>query len=264
MNRIDALFAQKRKEGKTALLLYVTAGFPDLKTTEALIPVLEKAGADLIEIGVPFSDPIADGPTIQKASSLSLKAGATLKKIIDTIRALRRKTQVPLLLFSSYNPVLKYDPEKLIRDASGAGVDGILLPDLPPEEADRVIALCERARISHVFLIAPTTPPDRAEKIVKESSGFIYYVSTKGVTGARDKLDRSISAHVAQLRKLTDKPICVGFGISKPEHAKSLKGKVAGIVVGSALIREIEAGKTREDRLERAAQFTRNLARALE
>lgn len=263
MNRIDALFNQKRLEGKTALILYLTAGFPDFKTTEALVPKLEDAGADLIEIGVPFSDPIADGPTIQKASGLSLKAGATLKKIVRLIRALRSKTRIPLLLFSSYNPILKYGSEKLIEDAAKAGVDGILVPDLPPEEAEQFIALCEKENLSHVFLVAPTTPPDRAKKIIKNSSGFIYYVSTKGVTGARENLDKSISSHVTLLRKLTDKPIAVGFGISKPEHVKSLEGKVDGVIVGSALIREIAAGKTLDDRLRRAARFTRSLAQVL-
>jgi tryptophan synthase alpha chain len=263
MNRIDALFSQKRREGKTALIMYLTAGFPDIKTTEALIPELEKAGADLIEIGVPFSDPIADGPTIQKASGVSLKAGTTLKKIVQIIQALRKKTRIPLLLFSSYNPILKYGSEKLIKDAAKAGVDGALVPDLPPEEAENFIALCEKENLCHVFLVAPTTPKDRTMKIVKKSSGFIYYVSTKGVTGARENLDKSILSHVALLRKLTDKPIAVGFGISKPEHVKLLDGKVEGVIVGSALIREIGAGGSLEDRLRRAVRFTRSLARVL-
>jgi tryptophan synthase alpha chain len=263
MNRIDALFKIKQMEGKTALILYVTAGFPDFKTTRILLTELEKAGADLIEIGVPFSDPIADGPTIQKASSDSLKKGATVKKIIRLIREVRDKTRVPLLLFSSYNPILKYGPEKLIGDAAKAGVDGFLVPDLPPEEAENFVALCEKKNLRNVFLVAPTTPKDRAVKIVNKSSGFVYYVSTKGVTGARESLDKSISSHVALLRKLTNKPIAVGFGISKPEHVKRLAGKVEGVIVGSALIREIGAGKTPEERLRRAMRFTRSLSRVL-
>lgn len=263
MNRIDALFKQKRLERKTALILYVTAGFPDLKTTESLLWELEKAGADLIEIGVPFSDPIADGPTIQKASSDSLRKGATLKKIIRLIRKARENIQVPLLLFSSYNPILKYNSEKLIGDAAKAGVDGILVPDLPPEEAENFISLCEKKNLCNVFLVAPTTPKDRAEKIVEKSSGFIYYVSTMGITGARESLDKSVLPHVSLLRKLTQKPIAVGFGISKPEHVKLLRGKVDGIIVGSALIREIASGKTLKERLRRSIHFTRSLSRVL-
>ena len=263
MNRIHALFERKKAEGKTAFILYVTAGFPDLETTEALIPELEKAGADMIEMGVPFSDPIADGPTIQKASAVSLKAGTRLVKILALIRRLREKTQIPLLLFSAYNPLYKYGLEKLARDSARAGVDGFLVPDLPPEEAEELSLLCNTNDLCLVFLIAPTTPPDRARNIMEKSSGFVYYISTKGVTGARDRLDKSLVSHIASLKKSTDKPIAVGFGISKPEHVALLKGKAEGIIVGSALVREIAAGETLEERIQRAVKFTRTLAEQL-
>lgn len=260
MNRIDALFERKRAEGKTAFILYVTAGFPDLKTTEALIPELERAGADLIEMGVPFSDPIADGPTIQKASSVSLKSGTNVRKILDLILRLRKKSQIPLVLFSAYNPLYKYGLKNLILDSAQAGVDGLLVPDLPMEEADVLAHDCEKAGLCHIFLIAPTTPPDRAGRIMEKSTGFIYYISTKGVTGARDRMDKSLLSQLASLKRLTDKPIAVGFGISKPEHIALLKGKADGIIVGSALVREIEAGKTLKARIRRAVRFTRTLA----
>ena len=263
MNRIENLFQIKQSQGKAALILYLTAGFPDMETTEAIIPALEKAGADLIELGIPFSDPIADGPTIQKASTSSLKAGTTLRKIFALVKRLRKKTQIPLLLFSAYNPFYKYGLDGLVEKCARIGIDGLLVPDLPPEEAKRFITLCDKAGVSHVFLIAPTTPPDRARSIIEKSSGFIYYISTRGVTGARDQLDKSIGSHISHLHRLTDKPIAVGFGISRPEHVSLLKNKVEGIVVGSALIREIEKGKNIADRVKRASRYTRSLSLSL-
>ncbi len=217
----------------------------------------------MIELGVPFSDPIADGPTIQKASALSLDAGTTLKRILALAGRLREKTQIPLLLFSAYNPFYKYGLEKLVTDCERIGIDGLLVPDLPPDEAGEFITLCDSAGLSHVFLIAPTTPLKRARKIAQKSTGFIYYISTKGVTGAREKLDTTITSHLIELRKLTHKPIAVGFGISKPQHVALLKGKADGIIIGSALIREIKAGKDLRDRIGRAVKFTRILARKL-
>jgi len=261
--RIDTLFREKKREGKTALILYLTAGYPDLETTEALIPELEQAGADLIELGVPFSDPIADGPTIQKASTLSINAGATLKKIMALVKRLRTKTRIPILLFSAFNPIWKHGLEKTVTDCARIGIDGLLVPDLPPEEADDLISLCEGKNLSHVFLIAPTTPLDRARRIAGKCTGFIYYISTKGVTGARKNLDGTITPHLRELKNLTSKPVAVGFGISKPEHVRALKKSAEGVVVGSALIREVQAGKNLQDRIRRAVRFTRKLAGAL-
>jgi len=263
MNRINRLFKEKQEKGKTALILYLTAGYPDLETTRALVPKLEKAGADLIEMGVPFSDPIADGPTIQKSSARSLEAGTTLHKILKLIKDLRKETQIPIVLFSAYNPFYKYGLEKLINDCARIGVDGLLVPDLPPDEAEGFISLCRKNELCHIFLVAPTTLRKRAKAIVEKSSGFIYYVSTRGVTGARESLDKDIRSHISQLKKLTKKPIAVGFGISKPAHVSLLEGKVEGIIVGSALIREIEAGKNLKDRIKRAMRFTRRLAKPL-
>ena len=263
MNRIDRLFQDRRKAGKSALILYVTAGYPDLAATEALLPALEKAGADMIELGVPFSDPIADGPTIQKASTDAIHAGTTLKKILALVRRFRKKSDMPLVLFSAYNPFYKYGIEALTGECARIGIDGLLVPDLPPEEAHDLIHLCDAWGLCHIFLIAPTTPRERARIITEKSSGFIYYISTKGVTGARDSLDPSILSHLKTLKGMTDKPIAVGFGISRPEHVALLRGRADGIIVGSALIREMEQGQTVEEHIERAASFTRHLARQL-
>ena len=260
MNKIDNLFETKKKQGKTVFILYVTAGFPDMKTTEEIIPELEKSGADLIELGVPFSDPIADGPTIQKASAVALESGATLHKILQLVRRLRKKTEIPIVLFSAYNPFIAFNQENLLREASSAGVDGILVPDLPPEEADELISLCDKKNLSHIFLVAPTTTPERTKTIVDKSSGFIYYISTRGVTGARKDLDKGILSHIRDLKKMTEKPVAVGFGISSPEHVRKLKKHTDGIIVGSALIRQIEKGKNRKERIQNACKFTRSLA----
>jgi tryptophan synthase alpha chain len=263
VNRVERLFAEKKANGKTALILFLTAGYPDMKTTEALIPELEKSGADLIELGVPFSDPIADGPTIQKASSAALDSGCTLKKILALVKRLRKKTQIPIILFSAYNPFFKYGIKKLIEDSSEIGVDGFLIPDLPPTEADELISACDEKDLSHIFLVAPNTPPSRANEIMKRSTGFIYYISTCGVTGARDKLDSSIDSHLKKMRQKTKTPVCVGFGISRPEHVSALKENADGIIVGSALIKEISKGRDLEDRVRRAKRFTRRLSREL-
>lgn len=263
MNRIEMLFKNKHACGKSALILYVTAGYPDLETTEALLPALEKAGADMIELGVPFSDPIADGPVIQKASSDAIAKGTTLKKILSHVQRFRRQSELPIVLFSAFNPLYKFGLKKLVKECARIGVDGLLVPDLPPEEAGEMISLCAEAGLCLVFLAAPTTSPERARLIVEKSTGFIYYISTRGVTGAREALDKSILSHVNSLKKMTKKPVAVGFGISTPEHVALLRGKADGIIVGSALIKEIARGANVEERVRMAARFTRKLVQAL-
>ena len=260
MNRIENLFNKKRKSGKSALIFYLTAGYPDLMTTEALLPALEKAGADMVELGVPFSDPIADGPVIQKASSDALEKGATVKKILSIVHRFRKKSEMPIVLFGAFNPFYKFGLEKLVKECARIGADGLLVPDLPPEEAEEFISFCDDAGLCHIFLASPTTSPERSRLIVEKSTGFIYYISTRGVTGARDKLDKSILAQVKKIKSLTEKPVAVGFGISKPEHVAWLLGKADGIIVGSALIKEIGKGASVEERVQLASQFTRKLA----
>ncbi len=263
MNRIDRLFETCRARKRAAFIPYVTAGFPDMETTEALIPRLEQAGADMIELGVPFSDPIADGPTIQKASTAAIEAGTTLRGILDMAARLRKKTQIPLILFSALNPLLSFGLKELAMACVRIGIDGLLVPDLPPEEAAGLIFECRRKSLSLIFLAAPTTPSARLKMIAKKSTGFIYFISTTGVTGARDSMDSSLFAHLKELRALTDKPVAVGFGISRPEHVARLKDQVDGVIVGSALVRCLEEEGSREARLQRAESFVKSLSSAL-
>ena len=236
MNRIDELFTRKRRKGQRSLIIYLTAGYPSMEMSETLINVLADAGLDLLELGVPFSDPIADGPTIQKSSAHSLEQGTTLKKILDMVPRIRQRTQMPIVLFSAFNPLLKYGLEALVEQAADIGIDGFIAPDLPPEEAGEFMQLCQAKNLKLVFLIAPTTPEARKRLIADKSTGFIYYVSTKGVTGARDQLSRDLQAQLRQITTYTDTPVAVGFGISKPEHVQLVASFADAVVVGSALI----------------------------
>lgn len=241
-NRIDAMFGRKRSEGRRATIFYVTAGFPDEPTTERVVAALREAGADLIELGIPFSDPIADGPTIQKASASALANGMTTRKALDLAARLRAASEIPILLFSAFNPILHFGLEAFVNAAAKAGVDGLLVPDLPPEEAGDLRGLCLGRGLTLTFLVAPTTDAKRRELIASQSSGFIYYISLRGVTGARESLPEDLMANLDALRAATELPIAVGFGVSKPEHARQIGEKADGIVVGSALINEIAAG----------------------
>ncbi len=264
--RIDAMFQRCRSERRAALILYLTAGFPDLGHTARLLPALERAGADLIELGVPFSDPIADGPTIQKASVRALKAGTTLKKTLETLRAAREGgLRAPVILFGAYNPFLHYGLEAVARAAAKAGADGFLAPDLSLEEADEFQHAVEADGLDLVFLAAPTTPDARLRAIAQRTRGFLYCVALKGVTGARSSLDASVGPYLDRARAAAGTtPVAIGFGISKPEQVRDLRDRCDAIVVGSALITTIEkAADGGRDPVEAAAQFTRSLAQAL-
>lgn len=262
-NRIDAMFEAKRAAGERALIFYVTAGFPDEKTTEDVILALDEAGADLIELGIPFSDPVADGPTIQHASQIALDHGMTVRKAIDLAARIRRQTEIPLLFFSAYNPIYRFGLERFAGELIKAGGDGMLIPDLPPEEAGELIPLCREKNLKLVFLAAPTTESQRREIIARESTGFIYYISLRGVTGARTDIAADLQKKVAELKAVTELPVAVGFGISKPEHVK-LAGEVAdGIVVGSALIDLIAKHAGTPKLREEVARYARSLADAL-
>ncbi len=240
MNRIDELFTRKRHKGQRSLIIYLTAGYPSMEMSETLINVLADTGLDMLELGVPFSDPIADGPTIQKSSAYSLEQGTTLKKILDMVPRIRQRTQMPIVLFSAFNPLLKYGLEALVEQAADIGIDGFLAPDLPPEEAAEFMQLCQAKNLKLVFFIAPTTPEARKRLIADKSTGFIYYFSTKGVTGARDRLSGDLQAQLRQITTYTDTPVAVGFGISKPEHVQLVASFADAVVVGSALINLIE------------------------
>ncbi len=238
--RIARKFRELRARGEAALIPFVVAGDPDLATTKAMVRELEAAGADLIELGVPFSDPMADGPANQRAFARGLKSGASLSSILGLAGELRAETDVPLVLFGYFNPVLRYGCERLCADAARAGVDGILTVDLPPEESGELARPAAAAGIDLIYLLAPTTPPERIRRIARAASGFLYYVSVTGVTGARASLALDLEQRVRELRRLTELPIGVGFGISTPEQARTVAAFADAVVVGSALSQLIE------------------------
>ncbi|HOE96090.1 MAG TPA: tryptophan synthase subunit alpha [Candidatus Sumerlaeota bacterium] len=240
MNRIDRMFAARRREGRAAMIFFLTAGCPDLESTEQAIDALAEAGVDLIELGIPFSDPIADGPTIQRASQVALERGTTVKAILDLVRRVRaRHPDLALLLFTAYNPVFHYGEAAFVAAAAEAGADGLLIPDLPPEEAGELRRLASERELCVVFLVAPTSSSARARAICEASTGFVYYISLRGVTGARAELPADIEERLRELKTLTGKPVAVGFGISGPDQARALVPLCDGIIVGSALVRLI-------------------------
>lgn len=238
--RIARKFAELRARNEAALVPYIVAGDPNLDATRALVRELEARGADLIELGVPFSDPTADGPANQRASARGLASGASLAAILATVGELRRETEIPIILFGYYNPVLHYGCERLCADAARAGVDGLLVVDLPPEEADELARPARAHGLDLIYLLAPTTPAERARRIARAGSGFLYYVSVTGVTGARASLAADLEERVRALRALTKLPVGVGFGISTPEQAAAVAGFADAVVVGSALSLIIE------------------------
>jgi tryptophan synthase alpha chain len=263
MTRISGLFERLKSEGRAALITYITAGDPEPDRTASLVAALERGGADLIELGVPFSDPVADGPVIQRASERALLKGTSLKTVLNIAREIRAQSEIPILLFTYLNPVLRYGLDALARDAAAAGVDGCLMTDLSVEEAEQYVGTMREANLDTVFLAAPTSTPERRKLVARYSTGFVYLVSRTGVTGEKDSLSDSIAPLVKLMREVSDLPLVVGFGISKPEHAAAVGAVADGVVVGSAFVRMIEQGARDpglEDRLE---AFTRELSRAL-
>jgi len=263
MNRIDALFSRLKKNRRKAFIVYIAAGDPSLGATEKLIVEFEKSGVDLIELGVPFSDPLADGPTIQKASQRALRQGVNLKAILKMARSVRKKTEIPLVFMTYYNPVYRYGVKKFVRDSKAAGIDGVIIPDLPPEEAKEIIDISRIENFATIFLAAPTSTKKRLKEIAAKTSGFIYYVSLMGVTGARKKLPGDIVKHVRGLKKITKKPVCVGFGISEPEQAKKISRLADGVIVGSAIIKVIEKNIGGKGLIEKVTRFVKSLERAV-
>jgi len=255
MNRIDEKFLQLRKEGKKAFIPFITCGDPDPFVSEKIVLTLEKAGADIIELGVPFSDPVADGPTIQASSQRALKEKIGLKKVIQMVREIRMKSKIPLVLLTYFNPIYQMGLEKFVQEARKAGVDGVIIPDLPPEEAGRLKALADKVELDLIFLVAPTSINERIKTISQLSRGFIYVVSVTGTTGARKEIPHRIKNVILQIRGYTDKPICLGFGISTPEQVKMIKGWVDGIIVGSALVKVIERNIKNKCLLEEVENF---------
>lgn len=239
-SRIEEKFNELRDRGESALIPYIVAGDPDFDTTRRLAIELEARGADLIELGVPFSDPMADGPANQRASARGLAAGATLPAILSMVAELRKITQIPLILFGYFNPILHYGCARLCADAARAGIDGLLVVDLPPEEAEELAKPARAAGIDIIYLLAPTTPLARSRVIAHSASGFLYYVSVTGVTGARAQIAADLETNVRDLRSVTSLPIGVGFGISTPAQAQQVASFGDAVVVGSAISQLIE------------------------
>jgi len=242
--RIAQRFAALRRTGEMGLVAYITAGDPTLAATEKFVLALAEAGADVIELGVPFSDPVADGPVIQRASERALRGGTTLAGVLALVKSLRTKTEVPLVLFSYYNPVLQMGLEKFAEAAKKAGADGALITDITPEEADAYRAAMAANGLDTVFLAAPTSTDERLALISKSSSGFLYLISRTGVTGTKDQLADELPALARRVRRFTELPIAIGFGISLPGHVSLLGGLADAAVVGSALVEEIERAES--------------------
>lgn len=264
MGRIEERFTALKKEGRKAFVAYLTAGDPDLETTVKLIHALEAAGVDIVEIGVPFSDPTADGPIIQAASQRALKKGTYLEKILAMIVRLRRFSGIPIVLFGYYNPILNYGPEKFAADAASSGVDGLLVVDLPPEEADELRQYSDPVGLDFITLIAPTTDPKRARKILRRATGFVYYISVTGVTGTAVPRPDDVRRDVKRLKRMTALPVAVGFGISTPAQAASIAPLADGVVVGSALVRLIGEKGGSGNLIPAAASFAAEIRRAID
>lgn len=245
--RISRRFAELSKSGEIALVAYVTAGDPSLAATEQIVLAAAEAGADVIELGVPFSDPVADGPTIQRASDRALRAGATLAGVLDLVRKLRLRTELPLVLFSYFNPILQMGLEKFAGTAEAVGADAVLATDLTIEESDSYRATIRAHRLDTIFLVAPTSTDKRLARIGDVSTGFLYLISRTGVTGAREALPEDLPELARRTRRFTTLPLAVGFGISQPEHVSLLRGIADAAVVGSALVAEIEKSGTAEE-----------------
>lgn len=267
MNRIDAMFQSRRAEGKRALIFYLTAGYPDFETSEKAVAALVEGGMDLLELGIPFSDPIADGPTIQAASTVALENGASIAGIFDLLERLRKNhPALSILLFTAYNPVYHYKGGEaaFLDEAARRGADGILIPDLPPEAAKGLGEAAGRLDLSTVFLAAPTTTPERAKAVAEASTGFIYYISLKGVTGARATLPADLSDRVRALKAVTDKPVGVGFGVAAPEQARAVAEVADGVIVGSALIKLVAETAGKPELAERVREYAQSLRVAVD
>lgn len=263
MSRIEAALRNVAMKGEKGLIAYVMAGDPGLEESAKIILEIEKGGADLIEIGIPFSDPIADGPTIQKASERALQQGVNVRNVLDLIADLRRQTKIPFILMSYCNPIYVFGIERFFKEAKSAGVDGLIVPDLPPEEARDFILQSRRTLIDLIFLAAPTTPVERLEKIIKVVTGFLYYVPLTGVTGSELRGKEAIGERIRRIKSLTEKPVAVGFGISRPEEAREIASDADAVIVGSALVRIIETASCDPAYLSRLSTFVTSLKHAL-
>ncbi len=254
-NRIEEKFLELKRKRKKAFIAFITAGYPNLKATEKLVLELGHRGVDIIELGVPFSDPMADGPTIQEASFESLKKKTSLSDILKLVKRLRKKSEVVICLMTYYNPIFAFGEEKFVKSAKSAGVDGVIVPDLPPEEAEGLIKLSRSAALDTIFFISPTTSRERIRFIARVSRGFIYYVSLAGVTGARKNLPADLVNRLKEVKKYAKVPVCVGFGVSTNQQVRQIYKIADGVIVGSAIVKKIKENLHNKDLTKRVGDF---------
>jgi tryptophan synthase alpha chain len=262
-NRISQKFDALKKRGQKGFVAYITAGDPSLDMTRRLVVEFDRLGVDFVELGIPFSDPLADGAVNQRAAERALQNGTTLKKILRTVKEIRRETQVPIIFFTYYNPIHHLGIETFVAEAAEAGVDGALVLDLPPEESKDYKALMDMKGLSTVYLLAPTSADERIDLISRFSSGFIYYVSREGVTGRQEKMSGGVSAMVERIRARSNMPVAVGFGISTPKLAAEVAAYADAVVVGSAIVSKIEESAGAPDFIERVSLFVSQLVKAV-
>lgn len=263
MNRIEERFARLKREGKKAFVVYIGAGDPNLDATRQLALAFEQSGVDILELGVPFSDPLADGLVNQLAAQRGLESGTTPPKLLETVAAIRRQSQLPIVLYIYFNLIHRVGLERFILDAAKAGVDGLLVLDLPPEEADNYEALMRAAGLCNIYLVAPTTPEERMALIVKRGAGFIYYISREGVTGMQSQVATNVAEQVAKIRAHTKLPVAVGFGVSNPEQARLVAQAADGVVVGSAVVNQIAQHGRSPELVVKVSAFVKSLADAV-
>ena len=264
VNRVERAFAAAAAEGRAALVVFVTAGDPDIDTTERLVPLLHSAGADVVELGFPHSDPIGEGATIQLSSMRALARGVTLPRILESVKRARAETDGAIVLMGYLNNVLAYGERSLARDAAAAGADGLIVADTPYDAVPDLDVACEASDLARILLVSPTTPPERVCAIATHSRGFVYCVAVTGVTGARRELPDDLAHAVARIKRITDTPVAVGFGISTPEHAVEVARIADGVIVGSALVARIGAADSPEAAADAATAFVRSLRDAID
>jgi tryptophan synthase alpha chain len=263
MNRIEERFARLRREGKKGFVVYIGAGDPDLDATRRLALTFDRLGVDVLELGIPFSDPLADGLVNQLAAQRGLESGTTPPRVLDMVSLIRRESSIPIVLYVYFNLLHRWGVERFIRRAAEAGVDGLLVLDLPPEESENYETWMRSAGLALIYLVAPTTPDERMAYIVKRASGFIYYVSREGVTGMQSEVSQTIAASTARIRAQTTLPVAVGFGISNPDQAKAVAAHAEAVVVGSAIVNEIAAHGKSPNLEARVAAFLQPMIAAV-
>ncbi len=259
INRIEKKFRELRKDNKKALIVYIMSGLPNIKFTQKLVLELENSGADLIELGVPFSDPVADGPVIQEACVRALKKGINLKDIFSLVSRIRKNSQIPIVLMLYYNLILHFGEEKFVKAAIACGVDGVIVPDLPVEEADTLIKFSRKVNLATIFFVTPTSSPERLKQSSKLSSGFVYYISRTGVTGANTELAANLGRQIKRIRKFTKSGVCVGFGINNPSQVKLINKVSDGAIVGSAVVKIILEERRENVIIRKISNFVRSL-----